>query len=315
MNRRAFVSRVALGGVAAACTGYGKSVQAAPSNQVGVRFVGMMTFMERADRSFLVATPGHHAMHHMTHTPFLMARAGSAVAKAFGMKPARGVVPAAFDTMLIGTNPADFVYRSLDNTSLDILSGENEAVVNDADQMALMNRISPNTRVRGNIEKWASSTISIRGGRIENSSGHPDAGKTWAFGDYRQRLTDAVNFRSAVRERTTIRLTSAIEAATFSAPAGESAELWVISAAQPGEATGEPTMLEHSEVLFDYLVDAKPIVATCPEATGRIAPATELPFVHPTSASNGIIATAATVPPWSEFCFVACILLGTSAAK
>ena len=39
-------------------------------------------------------------------------------------------------------------------------------------------------------------------------------------------------------------------------------------------------MLEHSEVLFDYLVDATPVVATCPEATGRIAPATELPFAH-----------------------------------
>jgi hypothetical protein len=315
MNRRVFVSRVTLGGVAAACTGFGKSVHAAPSNQVAVRFVGMMTFMERADRSFLVATPGQHAMHHMTHTPFLMARAGSGVAKAFAMKPSRGVVPAAFDTTLIGTNPADFVYRRLDNTSLDVVSGENEAVQNDADQMALMNRISPNARVRGNVEKWASSTISIRGGRIENSAGHPDAGKVWSFGNYRQRLTDAVNFRSEIRGKTTIRLTSATEAATFTAPAGEAAELWVISAAQPGEAVGEPTMLEHSEVLFDYLVDAKPIVATCQEATGRIAPATELPFVNPTSASAGIIARSSAMPPWTEFCYVASIMMGTSSAK
>ncbi len=48
----------------------------------------------------------------------------------------------------------------------------------------------------------------------------------------------------------------------------------------PGASVGEPTMLEHSEVLFDYLVDAAPIVATCPDATGRIAPDTELPFAH-----------------------------------
>ena len=79
MNRRAFVSRVTLGGVAAACTGFGKPVQArqhpARSN---VRFLGMMTFVERADRSFLVATPASTRMHHMTHVPFLMARAGSA---------------------------------------------------------------------------------------------------------------------------------------------------------------------------------------------------------------------------------------------
>ena len=35
-----------------------------------------------------------------------------------------------------------------------------------------------------------------------------------------------------------------------------SVRLWVISAATPGETLGEPTRLVHSEVLFDYLVDA-----------------------------------------------------------
>ncbi len=309
MNRRAFVSRVSLGGVAVACTGFGRPAQAATANQVNVRFVGMMTFIERADRSFLVATPGQHAMHHMMHTPFLMARAGSPIAKAFGMTPAAGVIPAAFDTALIGTNPAGFVYRSLANTALDVVSGTTDAVANHADEMALMNRIAPNKRVRGNVEKWASSTVSLRGGSIGNSEGHPDAHKVWAFGAYKQRLTDAVNYTNG-GAATTIRLTSATEAATFTAAAGEATELWVFSAAQPGESVGEPTMLEHSEVLFDYLVDATPVVATCPEATGRIAPATELPFVHPTSASNGIIASSASMPPWSEICFVAAILLG-----
>ena len=65
---------------------------------------------------------------------------------------------------------------------------------NHADEMALMNRIAPNKRVRGNIEKWASSTVSLRGGRIENSEGHPDAHKVWTFGNYQQRMTDAVNY-------------------------------------------------------------------------------------------------------------------------
>ena len=46
---------------------------------------------------------------------------------------------------------------------------------NEADEMAQLNRIAPGKRVRGNIEKWASSTVSLRGGRIENSAGHPDA--------------------------------------------------------------------------------------------------------------------------------------------
>ena len=84
----------------------------------------MMTFVERADRSFLVATPGQHAMHHMMHTPFLMARAGSPIAEGIRHDTrVAGVVPAAFDTRSIGTNPAEFVYRSLANTSLDVVSG------------------------------------------------------------------------------------------------------------------------------------------------------------------------------------------------
>jgi hypothetical protein len=275
----------------------------------------MMTFVERADHSFLVATPGQHALHHMMHTPFLMARAGSPIAKAFGMKPAKGVVPAAFDTSLIGTNASEFVYRNLANTTLDIVSGASDAVTNHANEMAMLNRIAPNKRVRGNIEKWASSTISLRGGRIENSEGHPDAHKVWTFGNYKQRLTDAVNYRNALGTPTTIRLTNATDAVTFTTAPNAAAELWVISAAQPGESLGEPTALEHSEVLFDYLVDAQPIVATCAEATGRLAPATELPFVNPTSASNGIVASAASAPPWTDFCYIACILLGSSGGK
>jgi hypothetical protein len=315
MNRRDFVSRVTLG-AAAACTAFGKPAQASPPlNRVSVRFVGMMAFMERGDRSFLVATPGHHALHHMRHTPFLMARRDSAVAAAFNMKPARGVVPAAFDTTLIGTNPSEFVYRNLENTALDVVSGDGAAVKNLADEMALMNRIAPNKRVRGNIEKWAGSTVSLRGGQIVNSAGHPDAGKVWSFGAYRQRLTDAVNFLGLGSVSTTVRLTSAVEAHSYTAAVGETLELWVISAAQPGESIGEPTMLEHSEVLFDYLVDAKPIVAVCPEATGRLAPPTELPFVDPTSASNGIVASASAMPPWTEFCYIASILLGTGRDK
>jgi hypothetical protein len=315
MNRRNFVSRVTLGGVAAACTGFGKPVAASSANRVNVRFVGMMTFVERADRSFLVATPGHQAMLHMTHTPFLMARKGSAIATAFDMKPAAGVVPEAFDTTLIGSNPSQFVYRSLDNTALDIVSGANDRVENHADELGLMNRIAPNKRVRGNLEKWASSTISLRGGKIENSAAHPDAHKVWTFGSYQQRLTDAVNYGGAADGPTTIRLTSGADATTFTAPGSESVELWVFSAGQPVGGVGEPTRLEHSQVLFDYLVDAAPIVATCPDATGRITPATELPFVTPTSASNGIIASSSMTPPWSEICWMAALLFGSGNSK
>ena len=310
MNRRQFVSRVSLG-AAAACTLAPSSLAAAPSGQVNVRFVGMMTFLERADRSFLVATPGHHAFHHMTHTPFLMARKGSAVARSLGMIAVPGVIPAAFDTSLIGSNPSEFVFLNLDNTALDIESGSETTVTNEAHEMAILNEIAPGKRVRGNVEKWASATVSLRGGRIEDSSGHPDAGKLWAFGSYKQRLTDAVNFKNTAGSATTIRLTSAADARSFTAPAGESTELWVFSAAEPNGGI-EPTQLEHSEVLFDYLVDATPIVATCPEATGRKVPDTELPFVIGTSASMGIVASRTMSPPLSEFCFIAALLLGTT---
>jgi hypothetical protein len=247
----------------------------------------------------------------MTHTPFLMARKGSAIAAAFDMKPARGVVPEAFDTELIGSNPAEFVYRNLENTALDIISGSNERVDNRADELVMMNRVAPNKRVRGNLEKWAASTISLRGGRLENSAAHPDARKVWSFGDYSQRLTDAVNFNNVGATTTTIRLTSSVDARTFTAPAGQAVELWVISAAQPGEDMGEPTQLEHSQVMFEYLVDATPVIATCPDAKGRMVPPTELPFVRGTSASNGIIASSAMVPPWMEVCWMGAILFGT----
>src|SRR5215207_5046380 len=142
MNRRDFVSRVTLGGAAVACTGRAKPVSAAGSGKVNVRFVGMMTFIERTDRSFLVATPGQHALHHMTHVPFLMARKDSTIAKALGMAPAPGVVPESFDTQLIGTDPGDFVYRNLDNTSIEIVAG-GDAVENNSRQMAMLQKIAP----------------------------------------------------------------------------------------------------------------------------------------------------------------------------
>lgn len=310
MNRRAFVSRVTLGGVAAACTGFGRPAQAAPaSGQVNIRFIGMMAFVERRDRSFLVATPGED--HHMSHVPFLMAHAGSPIAKALGMAPVSGVIPSAFDTALEGTRPADFVYLSLANTGVEIISGSADAVANEASEMAQLQVIAPGKRVRGNLEKWASSTVSLRGGRLENSSAHPDAGKVWSFGSYRQRLTDAVNYRNIDGRTTKVRLTSGSDVRSVTIGASEAAQLWVISSADPGTRMNNPTKLIHSELLFDYLVDARPVIAECPDATGREVPPTLLPFVKPTSASLGLIASEATMPPLTDFCFVACILFGT----
>ena len=301
MNRRQFVSRVSLG-TAAACTTFARPSLAAPSTgQVTLRFVGMMGFIERQDRSFLVATPGQH--HHMTHVPFLMARAGSRIAKALQFAPVPGVSPEAFDTTLSGTRPEDFVFRSLNNTSLDVVSGLRDSVTNEATELAQMNRIAPGKRVRGNVEKWASSTVSLRGGRIENSAAHPDAGRVWSFGGFTQRLTDAVNYRSEGGASTSIRLTSATDAQTVVLANGEKDDLWIFSAAAMA-APGSPTRIEHSDLVFDYLVDATAVIAECPNATGRTVPATEVPFVGPTSASMGLIASS-MAPPDSWLCWMA----------
>ena len=307
MNRRAFVSRVTLGGVAVACTALRPSEASAAAGQFRMRFVGMMGFIERADHSFLVATPGQ-LTHHLTHVPFLMAKAGSPIAKALGMAPARGVVPAAFDTECVGSNPAEYVYRNLANTSIEIVSG-GDAVDNQATEMAQLQKIAPGKRVRGNIERWASTTVALRGGRLENSSGHPDAHKVWSFGNYRQRLTDAVNFTNE-RAATTIRLTSGTDVRTYTVAAGETCDLSMVSAATPDDRMNDPMKLVHSEVVFEYLVDAKPVIAECAEATGREVPPTELPFVTPTSASNGVIASERNFPPFTDFCFVTAILFG-----
>jgi hypothetical protein len=314
MNRRDFVSRVALGGVAAACTGLGKAAEASTaSGQLRMRFVGMMAFIERADRSFLVATPGEVHAQHMTHVPFLMAKAGSPIAKALGMAPARGVIPSAFDTELEGANPGAYVYRNLANTSIEVVSGNADAVKNNADEMAQLQIIAPGKRVRGNVDRWASTTISLRGGELENSAAHPDAHKVWSFGNHRQRLTDAVNFTNAKNATTTIRLTCGTDVRSYTVIAGETCELSMISAAAPSDRMNDPMHLAHSEVVFEYLVDATPVLAECNEATGREVPTTELPFVTPTSAGMGIVAGERSFPPFTEFCFVAAILLGSEA--
>ena len=276
-----------------------------------MRFVGMMAFIERADRSFLVATPGQAAMHHnLVHVPFLMAKAGSPIATALGMLPARGVVPSAFDTEFEGSNPGEYVYRNLSNTSIELISGNSDAVKNEATEMAQLQEIAPGKRVRGNIERWASTTVSLRGGRLENSGGHPDAHKVWSFGMYRQRLTDAVNFLNVDRAGTTIRLTSGTDARSYTVAPGESCDLTLVSAAAPEDRMNDPMRLVHSQLVYEFLVDAQPVLAECAEATGRETPHTELPFVTPTSASNGIVAGERSFPPISEFCFVTAVLLG-----
>ena len=316
MNRRDFVSRVVLGGAAAACTNLGTAAHAAPaSGSFKFRFIGLMAFVERKDKSFLVATPGQ-SHHHATHVPFLMARKDSPLAARLDMVPAPGVVPFAFDNELGGSNPADFVYRSLQNTSLEVISGSTDEVVNEASQMAHLATIAPGKRVRGNLEKWAPATISLRGGSIENSAAHPDAGKLWSFGGYQQHLTDAVNYRNRPGTTTTLRLTSGVDVQNITLGASEAAELWMISSAAIDARMNNPISLVHSELLFEFLIDAKVVQAECPSATGRDGvPATALPFATPSTASMGVIGREAMAPPLTDLCFICDILFSTTTAK
>jgi hypothetical protein len=84
----------------------------------------------------------------------------------------------------------------------------------------------------------------------------------------------------------------------------------MVSAAAQTDRMNDPMKLVHSEVVFEYLVDAKPVLAECPEATGREVPQSEIPFAPPTSAGIGLIASGNMFPPATDFCFITAILLG-----
>jgi len=299
VNRRHFLGQVAFGSAALAAHVRSPLKAAEPSSGLTVRFVGMMGFVERTDRSMLVALPGHHRMGHYLHAPFLMARRGSAVATALGLTPMPGVVAEAFDHNLAKTRPDEFVYRCLDGHDMDIASRvDSVAVDNQATQMAQMNRIAPGKRLRRDLRQWAQVAITVQGGRLVDAAAHPDAGKVWTFGSYSQRLTDAVTYSSPVAA---IRLGAGSELRSFAVSERDAAELWVISAAAMRKEFSDPRTLEHGAVAFEYLADATPITAYCAEAEGRDV-FTELPCGTPVVASLAG-SVARTAPPMSELCF------------
>ncbi|HXG89725.1 MAG TPA: hypothetical protein VNJ02_15455 [Vicinamibacterales bacterium] len=299
MNRRHFLGQIALGSAAVATT-FRTPLSASPSKSgLTVKFVGMMGYIERTDKSMLVALPGHQAMHHLSHVPFLMARAGSPIAKALGLKPMAGVVAEAFDADLAGNRSDAFVYRCLDATDIEIAGSNRSAVEvdNQASHLAQMHLIAPGKRLRGNLLRWANTTVSLKGGTLVNAAAHPDAGKTWSFGSHKQPLSDAAAFHAS---DATIRVGVAGAVDTFAAD-GASSELWVVSAAGARSEASDPRRLDHGDVVFEYLNDSKPVVAYCAEAEGRMV-ATDLPCAPGTLASRSGGA-AAIAPPFLELCY------------
>jgi hypothetical protein len=259
----------------------------------------MMGYISRSDGSLLVALPGHHPSGHYGHVPFLMARTGSAIAEALGMSALPGVQAAAFDNQLVDAPAGSFVFRCLEGSDLDIQTPGGDAVENNATQLAQMNLIAPGKRLRNDLRRWSAASVTLRGGRLDNSAAHPDAGKLWRFGSHQQRLTDATLFTTGAA---TIRIYSGARVQSYAATDSAVAELWVISATGPRTDIPDPKRLEHGAILFSYFADAEPVVATCEEAEGRITLATDVPCSSGVASSTrGAAATA--LPPYAELCY------------
>jgi hypothetical protein len=300
VDRRHFLGKVVLGSAVVASQVRSPVAATFRGGGLNVKFVGMMGFVKRSDSSLLVAMPGNYPMHHYTHVPFLMARAGSPIAAALGLTPMPGVVAGAFDDRLAAATPGSFVFRCLDGTDIDITAGDGAsvAVANHASQLAQMHLIAPGKRLRGNLRRWAQATITLQGGRLDDSAAHPDAGKIWSFGQYQQRLTDAALYHS---DRATIRVAMGPAVNSFAANDHDAAELWVVSAAGPRPVNSDPKRLDHG-ILFEYLNDTTPVAAYCADAEGYITPASALPCA-PSAIASRTGGVAATAPPFAELCY------------
>jgi hypothetical protein len=298
VNRRHFLGQVVLGSAAVSSFVPQLDANAQSAGTVAIKFVGMMGYVTRSDRSILVALPGHHPMGHYPHVPFLMARTGSAVANALGLTSMPGVVAGAFDDRLADAPAGAFVFRCLEGCDIDIDAGGG-AVDNRATQLAQMYKIAPGKRLRNDLRRWSNSTVILRGGRLDNSAAHPDAGKMWSFGAHQQALTDATMFSAS---GATVRLVAGTTVSAYTVNSDETAELWVVSSAGPRTDVADPKRLDHGAILFQYFADAEPVTATCESAEGRITLATDLPCA-PSSASLSASVGARTSPPYLDLCY------------
>lgn len=237
-------------------------------------------------------------MGHYSHVPFLMAPAGSAIAKALGLTAMPGVVAGAFDMTLADAPAGAFVYRCLDGADLEVTSADGTvAVDNRASQLAQMQAIAPGKRLRNNLGRWAQSTVSVEGGLLDNSAAHPDAGKVWSFGAHQQRLTDATIYSSP---SALVRLNVGSRVASYLSDSAHPVDLWIVSAAAPRGDVPNPKRLEHGRLLFEYFADAEPITPTCETAEGRITFATEMPCSEASAHVGG--ATVRVAPPYVDLC-------------
>jgi hypothetical protein len=297
VNRRHFLGQVVLGSAAVSSFAPRLSGAEQSAGTLRIKFVGMMGYITRSDRSILVAAPGQHPMGHYPHVPFLMARTGSPIAQALGLTSMPTVVAGAFDDKLANEPAGAFVFRCLEGCDIEV-DGGTTPVTHRATHLAKMYQIARGKRLRNDIRRWSNATVTLRGGQLDNSTAHPDAGKVWTFGTYQQPLTDATLYTTT---GATVRFSTGAIVQSYQPAPGEVAELWVVSSAGPRTDIADPKRLVHFEVLFNYFADAEPIVPTCDQAEGRIALATDLPCATGAIASRVIRATPA-MPPHFDLC-------------
>ena len=118
------------------------------------------------------------------------------------------------------------------------------------------------------------------------------------WGRHAQFLTDAVRYESP---NGTVRFVRGTEVKEVSSNGLEPTEFWLVSTPRQHPVDADPTKLTHSVALFDFLVDATPVIGECPEATGSHTRETALPCSAPQMASLGSI-VAAPFPWFPEFC-------------
>jgi hypothetical protein len=300
MDRRAFFGSLGTVAVGLASQSSAQSLTRIAPNVV-IHFVGMFGFVRRSDGSLVAATPGPSSMAHLEHSSFLMARKGSVAASILGLTPYPGVVPSAIDPRLEDTTQNEFVFACTGNVAFEVTSTNQVGVAGVPAEVMQMQRIAPGKPVRRDLMKWAELTVVLQSGRLVNETVHPDANKQWRFGStHVQHLTDAVRYESS---DVVVRMTHGSEVRDLRPDKSDRVEFWVVSAPTNAAAarTTDPTKLTHSEALFDFLVDATPIIGECPEAVGGRIRETAFPCSEPKMAALGSAALP-TFPWLPEWC-------------
>ena len=268
-----------------------------PGEGLRLKFVGMMGYVTRSDQSLLVALPGAHRTGHYSHVPFLMAPAGSAIAKALGLTAMPGVVAGAFDMTLADAPAGAFVYRCLDGVDLEV-----DARRRHSSRQSRVTAGADAGHRAGQAPAQQSGPLGAIDGERRRRSPRQLGGASRCGKGLVVRRASATADRCHDLQQPIgiVRLNVGSRVASSVADNAHPADLWIVSAAAPRRDVPNPKRLEHGHLLFEFFADAEPITPTCETAEGRITFATEMPCSSG-SASMGD-ATARLAPPHVDLC-------------